>query len=141
MTDFPTVQVGLDPQVERPDPPTENHHIQWAYLDTALNVLREGAARSVLLAVRESAARDGNPFPSDAEIMAKAAEDRAAGEEDTPEALKDFVHVPSAVLRGLSMIFQSLMDGTVEMMEESFAGYSRFAAEVESLTGPDSETD
>lgn len=135
MTDFPTIQVGLDPKVERTAPPTEVHHLQWAYLDTALNVLREGAARAVLLAVREAAARDGQPFPSDAEIMAKAAEDRAAGDEDTPEALKDFVYVPDAVLRGLSLIFQNLMDGTVEMMEESFAGYSRFVSEVDDLTG------
>lgn len=140
MTDFPTFKVELDPQVERDAPPTEAHRIQWAYLDTALNVLREGAARSVLLAVREAAARDGQEFPSDAEIMAQAAKDRAAGEEDAPEGLKDFVYVPGEAMRGLSLIFEVLMDSTAGMMSESFAGYSRFVAEVENLTGGDTGT-
>lgn len=43
----------------------------WAYLDTAYNVLREGAAVAVLDGLRADAKAAGYDFPSDEELLAE----------------------------------------------------------------------
>ena len=132
MTDFPTFKVELDPQVEREAPPTENHRIQWAYLDTALKVLREGAARSVLQAVREGA--DGD-FPSDTEILQKMAEACAAGEQDAPHGLWDMAPFDQMVLMSLSGILQQMMDDCLGAWEDAVATRARFEEQLTEILG------
>lgn len=141
MTDFPTFKVELDPQVERDAPPTEAHLIQWAYLDTAMKVLREGAVRAVLHVVREGAQECGGDFLSDAEIMAMAHKARAAGEEDAPCGLWDLAPFDQLTLMGLSGIFQQMMDGTLDLMSGAFEGRARFEDQLAKLLGEDPKTD
>lgn len=141
MTDFPAFKVELDPQVEREAPPDETHRIQWAYLDTALKVLREGAVRAVLHVVREGAQERGSDFPSDAEIMTMAHEARAAGEEDAPRGLWDLAPFDRLTLMGLSGVLQQMMDGTLDLMSDAFEGRARFEVQLAKLLGEDPKTD
>jgi len=71
-----TITVAIDPEQHGgAEPESEVARIVWETIDTAWNLLREGAVRTTMVALREA-----NPeLPSDEELFREAAESGVPG--------------------------------------------------------------
>lgn len=126
-----TIKIEVDRELHSREPSSELERINWETLDTAWKLIREGAARLVIQALRETAQEQGVDFPAtDEELFAK---DVAEG--GTVRGYADIA--PSNELAAISLAnaFEALASQGAAEVQEGFDISRDFRAEVDRLTG------
>lgn len=109
MTDKHDIRIEIDETVH-PDPPEDEvERITWAHLDTALNVMRAGVARLVLLSARESAKAAGEEFPGEEELLKAITE-----EGERPARIHDLGISCESVAIALMSTWEHMLNETFE---------------------------
>jgi hypothetical protein len=110
-----TVKIEIDPELHknRPEPNEQERRI-WETLDTAWNLLREGALHAVIFAVRSSLEEVGAEVLTGEQIFESL--------KDNPDAPRNYREVAPASPIAQSMVsaaFQILMQESMDVAAES----------------------
>lgn len=88
MSEARTITVAIDPELhDGEQPKSDRQRALWETLDTAWNLIREGAVRVTLADIREQLAEQGfTGMPSDEELFALG---RESGDPEAPTSYLD----------------------------------------------------
>lgn len=99
---------SIDPSMHSRTPENRTEEIVWAHLDTAYNLIREGAVRLLLEDMRSSAVEVGIPFPeTDEELFKQMGETAAELGEKGPENHLDLAPHSDAFAAALDLMFRT----------------------------------